>query len=337
MEVGKEEWKVLNKALDEWDRQGMLAPGQADELKKSVRLKKTERQQIAQYFFIIAISCTILAFGAIFIDEKLLERIKVYFALSNIFIAFVSAAIAIAWFWYVYKRKDKLSNAAYEIYMVLGALSVLTSLVYIFKDVGFGPSHSSFLMTAAISLFILSVILRSRSLWLTGILALTGWYGAFCTAYEQKNLFLGMNYPMRFTVFGGIITALSLLQLRSARLAFPQRLSYIAGLIIFFTGLWGISVFGNYGYLEEWQKVRQSQVLGYAFVFAFFSFIAFYLGIKRKDDFTRDIGILFILINLYSRYFEYFWDNTNKGIFFSILAFSFWFIGRYLDKRKKAI
>lgn len=335
MEVDKDEWKVISKALDEWDQQGMLAPGQADELKNSVQLKKTERQQVAQYFFIIAISCTILAFGAIFVDERLLERIKVYFALSNVFIAIVCAVLTISWFVYVYRRKNKLSKAAYEIYMVLGALSMLTSLVYIFKDIGFGPSHSSFLMTAVVLLFSTGVILRSESLWVTGILALMGWYGAFSTAHESKNLFLGMNYPMRFAVFGGLVTALSLLQSRSRPLAFTQRLSYIAGLVIFFTGLWGVSIFGNYGYLEEWQKVRQYQVLAYAFIFALFSFMAFYMGIKRKDNFTRDIGILFILINLYSRYFEYFWDNTNKGIFFSILAVSFWFIGRYLDKRKK--
>jgi len=38
------------------------------------------------------------------------------------------------------------------------------------------------------------------------------------------------------------------------------------------------------------------------------------------------------LINLYSRYFEYLWDITDKTIFFSILALSFWMIGRKAEK-----
>ncbi|MBL4678753.1 MAG: hypothetical protein JKY70_21555, partial [Mucilaginibacter sp.] len=34
----------------------------------------------------------------------------------------------------------------------------------------------------------------------------------------------------------------------------------------------------------------------------------------------------------YTKYFEYFWESTNKTIFFAILALSFWLVGRKAEK-----
>ena len=38
-------------------------------------------------------------------------------------------------------------------------------------------------------------------------------------------------------------------------------------------------------------------------------------------------GLIFLFINLYTRFFEYFWDSTHKAAFFAVLAVSFWFFG----------
>jgi hypothetical protein len=38
---------------------------------------------------------------------------------------------------------------------------------------------------------------------------------------------------------------------------------------------------------------------------------------------------------MYTRYFEYLWDRTHKGLFFAILAASFWWLGKLLEKRNK--
>ena len=63
--------------------------------------------------------------------------------------------------------------------------------------------------------------------------------------------------------------------------------------------------------------------------------VALYLGVRYKDDIARDLGIVFLLINFYSRYFEFFWDTLHKGLFFLLLAVSFYFIGRWIEKRRK--
>src|SRR5690606_32104520 len=151
-----------------------------------------------------------------------------------------------------------IKSLVYEVYMVLGGLVVVSGLVYFCKDIGFGPQYTGLLATTAVIVLALGAFFRSRALWLAGILAAMGFYGAYSDwQQDNHNLFLGMNYPMRFTLFGALVIGVGFLQNKVPRLRFSQRQTYVMGLLIFFTGLWGISIFGNYGRWEEWKKVRQ--------------------------------------------------------------------------------
>jgi len=335
MEVDKSEWELLQSALNEWEHSGRLTSEKADELRKSIAYKGSERQQIAQYFFFIALFCTLLAFGAIFLNEKLLEKIKAYFSWSDIVIALITALLSVLWFWYIGKKRSQVSSIAYEIYMVLGGLSVLTSLVYFCKEAHIDKTYTALLSMAVCLLIIIAQVFRSSALWIGAIGTAIAWFGAFSNWQGADNLFLGMNYPMRYTAFGLFILVIAFLQRQVNALSFGRRITYIAGLILFFSGLWGISIFGNYNTLVGWQQVRQVHVLAYSAVFGFAAVLSFYLGIRYKDDLARDFGVLFLLINLYTRYFEYFWDSMNKGIFFSILAITFGFVGWLLERQKK--
>lgn len=334
MDNPKQEREILERAINRWENEGRITAEKSRELKDTLG-DKTNDNSIAQYFFIIAISCSILAFGALFIDEKLLERFKQYFALSNIVITMLTAALSIGWYWFIWRRRRKLSPSGYEANLALGALAALTSLIYLCKVIGEGPDYSSFLLLATVMLFALSFAFQSRSLWVGGILALMGWFGTFSTWLSTNNLFLGMNYPVRFSVFGILVVGFALLQQRIPRVAHMQRITYITGLLILFTGLWGVSVFGNYHSIDEWLQVRQVHVLAFSILFAAAALASFYFGIKYKDQAARDFGILFLLVNLYTRYFEYFWDTMNKGIFFLVLAVTFGLLGRWLEKRRK--
>lgn len=334
--MNKTEKDIINQTLKSWQDRGLLDNDKANELKEDINNTPTESNSIAQYFFIIAISCVVLAFGALFIDEKLIEQFKNYFALSNYVIVLITGTLATLWYIYVYKRKDKLSKNVFEGYSFLGCLLLITSLVYVFKEVGFGEQGLTYFLASATVVFaVISILLRSKTVWLVSILSLMGWYGVFTEFHSTDNLFFGLNYPMRFTVFGLIVLGISAAQQLIPPLQFSKAITYIAGLLIFFTGLWGVSIFGNYAHLDDWFKVRQTQVIGYSIVFAAFAVAAFIYGLKKDDSITRDFGLAFILINLYSRYFEFFWDNMNKGIFFVIMAASFWFVGRLIEKRRK--
>ena len=334
MEVDNSEWNIIQEALRVWEQEGKISAGQKETLLESVHLKKPEHQ-VAQYFFIIAISCTLLAFAAIFIDDRLLETIKSYFSLSNWVIAAVTGLLSAAWFYYLRQKKRRFSAVSFECFMVLGGLTALTALVYACKDFEQRLHYSTLLLLATLLLAGLGAGFRSVALWTAALVGLCGWYGAFTSWQSYGNLFLGMNYPVRFAVLGLLILGGAQLQRKVPRLSAFRRITYVFGLLTLFTALWGMSVFGNYGSYAQWTAVRQTQVLLYAVLFAAAAGLAFYLGIRNRDSLTRDVGILFLLINLYTRYFEYFWDNINKGIFFLLLAVSFWLLGRWIEKRKR--
>jgi uncharacterized membrane protein len=335
MEVDKNEQNILERAIDEWQQTGQLTPEQATALKHSLEPKRNDRQQIAQYFFFIALFCTLLAFGAIFLNEKLLEKIKLYFSWNDLAIASITAVLSALWFWYVGKKRRRLSAVTYEIYMVLGGLSVLTSLIYCCKQAGSTTTYTTFLLLSFFILGILSAILRSKALWIGAIAAIIGWFGEYSVYQSSDNLFLCMNYPLRYTALGLVILALAFVQARIKPIAFVYRITYVTGLVLLFCGLWGISIFGNYNTLVGWQQVRQIHVLAYSIIFAAASVMSFLLGIKYEDETARDFGVLFLLINLYTRYFEYFWDSMNKGIFFLILAITFGLVGRWLERNNR--
>jgi len=335
MEVDKNEADILRRAINEWADTKALTTEQAAQLRKTVTVKENNRLQIAQYFFFIALFCTLMAFGAIFLNEKLLEKIKAYFSWSDLVIAMIATLLSALWLWYIRKKRNHISEIAYEVDMVLGGLAVLTSLLYFCKNFGIDKTYTAFLSITLPVLAILAVILRSRALWIGAIITAICWFGSYTSWQSGDNLFLGMNYPMRYTVFGLVILGISFAQQRVAQLTFSQRITYIAGLVLVFTGLWGISIFGNYNTLAEWQQVRQVHVLAYSVVFALGAAISFYLGIRYKDELARDFGLLFLLINLYTRYFEYFWDTMNKGIFFLVLAITFGFVGWWLERASR--
>ena len=110
------------------------------------------------------------------------------------------------------------------------------------------------------------------------------------------------------------------------------QITYIIGMMYLFFSLWLLSVFGNFGTLEEWYGVKQLSLFYWAIVSAAACVISIFIGLKYRDEIAREFGITFLFINLYTRYFEYFWDSWHKALFFCVLAASFWIIGRKAEK-----
>ena len=57
------------------------------------------------------------------------------------------------------------------------------------------------------------------------------------------------------------------------------------------------------------------------------SIAAIWYGLRRDDGVLRGFGLTFLFINLYTRFFEYFWDSLHKAAFFALCAIGFWYIG----------
>lgn len=337
MDVTKDEAAIIRKALAAWQAAGALDEATSKRLDETIEVKRAARQQLGQYFLLIAISCALLAFGALFLDSKLLETFRKAFALSNWTIAALMAGLTITLFWYIRRRLRPTAELVREFYLVLGGLAALTALVYIFKELGPGRAYSTFLFASTVMLAALGLTFRSLALWLGALGAFAAWAGAAMWVWSEQELFLGMNIPMRFIPVGALLFAAGYGLRASPRTSFAAPHTRATGLGLLLFALWATSIFGNYTDLSVWAEVRQTGMIGYAVLFALVAGGALLWGIRTDDALLRDVGLVALLLNGYTRYFEYFWDGMNKGLFFLVLAVSFFLIGRWLGKEGKAI
>ncbi|MCQ4052065.1 hypothetical protein FK514_29855, partial [Klebsiella pneumoniae] len=76
---------------------------------------------------------------------------------------------------------------------------------------------------------------------------------------SDLEVWLGMNYPIRFVLFGGALLALCY----GAQSLLRQRqlftVSKAMGLTYLFIALWILSIFGNYD-AESWYQVSQARL-----------------------------------------------------------------------------
>lgn len=234
------------------------------------------------------------------------------------------------------KRKEKKPERIFsnEAIFFLGVLATAVSIAFFGKAIDTGSGHFSILLLiAAITYAVIGLWFPSKLIWIFALLSLGSWFGAE-TGYMSGwgAYYLGMNYPIRFVLFGLVVTALSTpFNKWTSRQEFLKS-TRIMGLLYLFIALWIMSIFGNYGDMDEWYRAKQIELFHWSLLFGLTSIGAIYHGIKSDDGMTRGFGITFLFINLYTRFFEHFWNTMHKAIFFALLAVSFWYLGTRAEK-----
>jgi hypothetical protein len=345
MELDKKDAAVVTNAIRFWEENNKISAEQADELRSSVRIRNSNIDAVAVYALISAISCGLLAFASLVIDEKWIELLRKEWGFSETVVGIAFTLLAL--FFVVLARRRKLKNinaiASSETYNITIALTVGIAITYWTRSfANFDGNYALPLLLAAISYGVVAVFLESRLLWLAMIISLAGWWGAQTHFWSGGSYrFAGMNYPLRMTLFGLVLWCSSILVNKMQSLHLFKESTYQTGLLLFLTAAWTLSIFGNYDNLEAWTIIKQGHFWYWAlgFTLVLVGMIAY--AIKTGNDVLRDMSLIFFLLNIYTRYFEYFWDRTNKGIFFAVLALSFWLLGRkaeqWRSKEKKKI
>jgi len=175
---------------------------------------------------------------------------------------------------------------------------------------------------------VLGVALESNLIWVFALASLGGWMGTE-TGYMSGwgAYYLGMNYPLRFVLFGAVLTGCALALEPHPVAARFHRSTLVMGLLYLFIALWIMSIFGNYGDMPAWERAKQIELFHWSILFAAVAGWAIYYGLRHDNDITKGFGVTFLGINLYTRFFELFWNNLHKAVFFALLAASFWYIG----------
>jgi len=141
-----------------------------------------------------------------------------------------------------------------------------------------------------------------------------------------------MSYPIRFISFGVVLIADALLLQPLLSRGGLDRVTLAMGLLYLFIALWLLSIFGNYGNLNSWYRVRQITLFQWSLLFVLVAAAAIWLGLKGDDAMLREFGLTLLGINLYTRLFEFFWGSMPKAIFFVLLSVSLWALEHYAKK-----
>lgn len=332
---------IVTRMVDRWRDGGVIDAETSTRLTTSISIASFDWQKAARYAFIVAIFCFVIAVGAVLADRVLMALLmRIFNASAAVKCAFF-AGVSAVFFRYGLSRRKRHPHRIYsnESVFFLGVLSLAAAVFFLGVAIDTGSGHYSVLFLIASVLYaLLGLWFPSALVWVFGLLSLGAWMGTETGYVSGRGMyFLGMNYPLRFVIFGGVLTALGIAgqhaSSRSDDSRFGARLfsmspqTKVVGLLNLFIALWIMSIFGNYGDMTQWQRVRQYELFHWSLVFGAASIAAIWYGLRRDDGVLRGFGLTFLMINLYTRFFEYFWNSMHKAAFFAVCAASFWYIG----------
>ncbi len=334
---------VVEHTIDRWWRSELIDYQTALKLSESLVVAPFDWLKAARYAFIVSISCLVLAVGSALADDALMRLLMRLFDAPAIVKCGLCGAVSAGIFGYGLMLRRRRTHRPFgdEMLFFQGALALAASVYFLGVAVDPVSVNPPFLFLVATILYTLTGFwFPSKVLWVLGLLSLGAWVGAQTDATTGVGyLFLGIDHPLRFAVFGAVLAMLGLAGQRlfdpppARESSFLGRLlsmspeTKVIGLLNLFISLWLLSMDGNRDILSHWKLLGRHEVIFWSLLFGAVAVAAIWDGLKHDDGVLRGFGMTFLLVNLYTKYFEYFWDHIHNALFFGVLAISFWFLG----------
>lgn len=336
LNLDKQEGEFLNNSIAHWEKERLIDVNLAENLRNSYEIKGFDWMSLAKYSFWIALICGIIAVGSLIIDDVVINWLKTLYYTPDIVISTASGVIAAFLFYFTVRREKKYPEKVFsnEAILFSGILFTACCIAYLGKAFDNDSGHFSLLFLLSVFVYgFLAYRMDSRLIWLFALISLGSWFGTE-TGYQThwSYYFFGMNYPLRFVLFGMVLVSSSSILKKQNLFGRFWELTYVVGLLYLFMSLWLLSIFGNFGSIDKWWHIRQITLFYWGIIFGIVAGSFLFYGLKTRDVVAREFGIIFLLIFIYTIYFEYFWDHTNKTVFFVILGASFWLIGRKSER-----
>lgn len=168
--------------------------------------------------------------------------------------------------------------------LVLIDLAILLALSYLLRN---------------ILLLVLSAVLFF--VWFGGVTGYASGWGAY---------WFGMNYPLRFLLAGAAIALVALVHRRAPRdwLARYPGFFYVwlaSGLFFAEMAMWLLSLFGNFGSLDDHYAASGAELLLFNLLWAGSNAALLWLGARFAVRMLRGFAVTFLIIQGYTLYFTY--------------------------------
>lgn len=139
-----------------------------------------------------------------------------------------------------------------------------------------------------------------------------------------------MDLPLLFIGFGSSIIGAARLMRSYAITAPLWSTTRTWGMLYLFVSLWIMSIWGYDDYFESsnsrWAISRTTRMFLWSAIFFVAAGASVWHGLRLDDSTTKGFGLTFLGINLYTKFFEYFW-GWYKPLFFGVLAATFAVLG----------
>ena len=333
MDVSKKEGKVIRRALEYWRENSLINAGQAAALSQDIKVMPFDWRLLARLSFIVAIICSVTAIGAVLADEALMRLVNAIFDAPHYTKLAVLALISTGILIFGHQQQTLHPQRVYgnEAILFLGVLGIAGAVYQLGMTFDTGSGYFAPLLLLSFVIYgILGWVLKSNLIWLFALFSIGGWFGAE-TGYKSGwgAYYLGMNFPLRFVLFGGVLTAIALGVQNIKAFNHFRRSTLVTGLLYLFVALWILSIWGN---SSHWYDRSHPELFLWSLLFGAVAIAAILHGLRFENGITRGFGVVFLFINLYTKFYEHFWDGMYKAAFFAVLAVSFWVIGHYAEK-----
>ena len=345
MKLTRKKFRIVRSAISEWSKDGIISSEEAERLSASITVIPFDWKKLAGYAFLLAVISIVISVSAVITDKLLMDFLVQLLLAPALVKSLFFGLLASLFLFFGFRRirnkpHKRFSN---EAIVFLGVLSIAGAVGFLGVAAGKNSEHFSLLfLLASVVYALIGWIASSRQVWIFSLVSLGAWFGAE-TGYISGwgAYYFGMNFPMRFVAFGSILTLAgflmermdqqkgNMLSAKALLLAFPTR---IMGYLYLFMALWILSIFGNYGDIHSWRQAAQMELFHWSLLFGAAALGCIFHGLKYDDSVSRGFGITFLLINLYTRFFEFFWGSLHKAVFFAALAISFWVIGHHAER-----
>ena len=313
--------RFILKELKKWNKDNIITDEQFETLSKKYKDDYINWQPIIRAIMITGIVMVSLGFIS-FIS---------FYIFSLYFIAFLFFTLFILGFIIdeVLKRKEiylpKTSSAITALSSIFLSADIFT-ISYIITN-----NKDNFILLSLISIilfFIIAYIKRNYVVLSIAIISIITWYGI--EGFDISGVDLRLNNYIRFIISSIFIFLVGITDINKKLGNKYFKFSviyYTIGLLYLNIILAFMSVFGNYDYAIILKEYGNPYILIYSSLFLLSNIITLIMGYKLKISSIVKYSIFFIILNMYIRYFEYFYFRINTWIFFIILGSSTILIG----------
>lgn len=332
MKLPRKQAALLQEAIEQWQRDGLLAETQEahwparSSCSSSIGGDWRSTRSGSRFFSLVS------SVSAALSDRLLTDLLEQLFEAPAAAKCAGLTLIATGCYWWGMRRRalDPTQMYRNEAILFLGVVATAGAIYQLGRALDTGSGHFSILLL--LSFFVYAMVGLAVDL---GVCAgLAGWVDGNGNRLHVRmgRLYPGMNFPLRFVFFGAVLTACAFALETHPKVQRLYRSTLTMGLLYLFLALWIMSILGNYGDLPSWQRARQIEIFHWSLLFGLVTCGVIYHGLKYDHGITKGFGLTFLFINLYTRYFELFWDSIHKAVFFALSGLSFWYLGTKAEK-----